>query len=158
MERELTIAAVVEATGLTAHTLRYYERAGLLGPVDRNTGGHRRYHEMEVDFLLFLTRLRSTGMPIHQVREYAELARLGPSTIGARKALLERHRANVRARIAELEGNLALVDYKIGLYEQGWVSTGADDPCMAKMRELCNAPAKGSDHELLVGAANAGEK
>ncbi len=138
MTEELTIHQVAEATGLTAHTLRYYERTGLLRPVRRNSGGHRRYQEMDVDGLLFLSRLRSTGMPIHQVREYAELAREGQDTVPKRKAMLESHRDAVLDQIAELKRNLAALDYKIGLYERGWVPTpGEDDPCMRELRKLC---------------------
>jgi len=137
MDEELTIADVVRTTGLTAHTLRYYERAGLLAPIARNGGGHRRYRHMDVNSLLFLIRLRMTGMPIYQVREYAELAREGAETVEARRVLLENHRANVQARIAELEGNLAILDYKIGMYERGWSFTTADDPCLTHLRELC---------------------
>jgi len=92
---------------------------------------------MDVNSLLFLIRLRMTGMPIHQVREYADLARCGPETVEARRILLETHRANVRARIAELQGNLAVLDYKIGMYERGWSFTTADDPCLTELRKLC---------------------
>lgn len=126
MERELTITDVADATGLSPHTLRYYERAGLLAPVSRNEGGHRRYRALDVDSLIFLTRLRSMGMPIQQVRDYSQLAREGEETIPARKRMLEQHRANVRARIAELEGNLAVLDQKIDLYERGLVGNRRD--------------------------------
>jgi DNA-binding transcriptional MerR regulator len=141
MERELTIQDVAEATGLTAHTLRYYERAGLLAPIPRNQGGHRRYRELDVDALLFLMRLRMTGMPIHQVRQYAALTREGAHTIDERRALLEAHRESVRQRILELGQNLAALDYKIGLYERGWTPQGgANDPCLRELRQLCAAP------------------
>lgn len=150
MDEELTIADVVRTTGLTAHTLRYYERAGLLAPIARNGGGHRRYRHMDVNSLLFLIRLRMTGMPIHQVREYAELARCGEETVEARRVLLQNHRSNVEARIAELQGNLAILDYKIGMYERGWSFTTADDPCLAQLRELCqNTDAVEQSAELI---------
>lgn len=71
--RELTIQQVAEDTGISVHTLRYYEKAGLLAPISRSMGGHRRYQERDVQFLLFLARLRSTGMPIYKVKEYADL-------------------------------------------------------------------------------------
>ena len=116
---ELTIQQVAERTGLTVHTLRYYERAGLLPRVGRNDGGHRRYTEEEVVFLVFLTRLRLTGMPIHQVRRYADLARQGPETSDARQRMLEAHREAVRRHIDVLNDNLRALDYKIGLYEAG---------------------------------------
>lgn len=114
---ELTIQQVAENTGLTVHTLRYYERAGLLPPLARNDGGHRRYTAEEVRFLIFLTRLRSTGMPIHQVRRYAELVREGAHTEGARRRMLEAHRDAVRRHIDELADNLRILDMKIAAYE-----------------------------------------
>jgi len=132
----LTIQQVAEATGLSVHTLRYYEKAGLLEPVARNEGGHRRYRNRDVDSLLFLTRLRLTGMPIHRVREYAELVRGGKETLPARLKLLQDHRIAIVAQMAELEKNLAAVDFKIGLYDQGWVFTSEDDPCLAQLRGL----------------------
>ena len=119
---ELTIQEVAEATGLTVHTLRYYERAGLLPPVSRNVGGHRRYSRHEVGFLVFLTRLRTTGMPIHVVRRYADLVREGETTIEARKRMLEAHREVVRRHMEELAQNLLVLDRKIETYECGTTS------------------------------------
>lgn len=113
---ELTIQEVAERTGLTLHTLRYYERAGLLPRVGRNEGGHRRYTESEVSFLVFLTRLRTTGMPIHQVRHYADLVREGEHTVEARRKMLEAHRSAVRSQIDELNDNLSALDMKIEKY------------------------------------------
>jgi len=140
MERELTIREVAEATGLSAHALRYYERAGLLQPITRSEGGQRRYTQSDVDRVLFLIRLRLTGMPIHQVRRYAELTREGPATIDARREMLEAHRLAVCAQIAALEQNLQAVDYKIDLYARGWVPSGVDDPGLAELRRLCAPP------------------
>lgn len=136
MEREITIGEVAEATGLSIHTLRYYERAGLLPSVHRNAGGHRRYTQRDVDVLFFLNRLRLTGMPIHRCRRYAELTRQGPETIADRRAMLEEHRREVCDQIAQLERNLGVLDYKIGLYERGWVPDGPGDPCLAELRRL----------------------
>ena len=70
----LTIAEAAQETGLTTHTLRYYERDGLmLASVDRSVSGHRRYSERDLTWIEMITRLRSTGMPIRDVRRYAEL-------------------------------------------------------------------------------------
>jgi DNA-binding transcriptional MerR regulator len=118
MAATLTISDAATATGVSAHTLRYYERAGLLDPVDRVGSGHRRYAEEDVARIQFLTKLRSTGMPIRQIREYAELMRRGDDTHAARLALLERHRDAVRAQLAETERNLELIDYKIDYYRE----------------------------------------
>ena len=118
VETALTISDAARATGVSAHTLRYYERAGLLDPVDRAAGGHRRYDEEDLIRIQFLTKLRSTGMPIRQIREYAELMRGGDETHEARLALLETHREAVRAHLAQTERNLELIDYKIDYYRE----------------------------------------
>ncbi|ETK37912.1 MerR family transcriptional regulator [Microbispora sp. ATCC PTA-5024] len=119
MDEGMTIAQVAERTGLTAHTLRYYERAGLLRePPDRGGNGHRRYTERDADWIRLLTRLRATGMSIAGMRRYAELARRGEDTYAARKELLEAHRAEVLRKIEQLKDDLALVDYKINVYDK----------------------------------------
>lgn len=114
----LTISDVAERTGLTNHTLRYYERAGLLNGVGRNGSGHRRYSAADVDWVVLVTRLRATGMPIRKIRRYAELVREGEGNEAERLELLEAHRAEVIAKIDELRHNLELVDYKLSLYRE----------------------------------------
>lgn len=115
----LTIAEAAERTGVSVHTLRYYERIGaLLRPPERAPSGHRRYTEQDLAWITLLTRLRSTGMPISTLLRYAELAREGESSAGARKALLIAHRADVAERISHLQQDLKAIDYKINLYEQ----------------------------------------
>jgi DNA-binding transcriptional MerR regulator len=118
MPTALTISDAARATGVSAHTLRYYERAGLLDPIDRAASGHRRYAEEDIARIQFLTKLRSTGMPIRQIRQYAELMRAGDDTHEARLALLEAHREVVRAHLDETARNLELIDYKIDYYRE----------------------------------------
>jgi DNA-binding transcriptional MerR regulator len=118
MATALTISDAARATGVSAHTLRYYERAGLLDPVDRAASGHRRYAEEDIARIQFLTKLRSTGMPIRQIRQYAELMRHGDDTHEARLALLEAHREAVRSHLDETARNLELIDYKIDYYRE----------------------------------------
>jgi DNA-binding transcriptional MerR regulator len=114
----LTIAAAGR-TGVSPHTLRYYERIGALRePPERATSGHRRYTERDLSWITLLTRLRATGMPIATMLRYAELARAGDSTAAERKALLMAHRAAVAARVDQLRQDLELIDYKIDSYEQ----------------------------------------
>lgn len=120
----LTIAEAAEATGLTAHTLRYYERDGLLlHPVDRSTSGRRTYSERDLDWIILITRLRSTGMPIRDVRHYADLVRAGDDTSLERLELLLAHRAAVLEQLAQAQEHLAAIDYKIGIYAE---RTGRD--------------------------------
>ena len=89
----LSISDAANATGLSVHTLRYYERAGLmLDPVERAPSSHRRYTEDEIRWVTLLTRLRATGMPIRRIRDYADLVRAGDGNEDERLALLEAHR------------------------------------------------------------------
>ncbi len=116
--RALSIAEAAEASGLSAHTLRYYERTRLLEPVSRNGSGHRRYREADLERITFLTRLRATGMPIRDVRRYADLMRVGESTNEERLVLLEAHRDAVLARIEATARNLDLIESKIHVYKE----------------------------------------
>ncbi|HEY8978594.1 MAG TPA: MerR family transcriptional regulator [Streptomyces sp.] len=111
-----TISEVVALTGLTAHTLRWYERIGLLDHVDRSHTGQRRYCNRDLDWLDFVGKLRLTGMPVADMVRYAELAREGEATFDERRELLESTRRDVQARIAELNGTLAVLNRKIQYY------------------------------------------
>jgi DNA-binding transcriptional MerR regulator len=117
-ERTLSIADAAESSGLSAHTLRYYEREGLLEPVSRNGSGHRRYREADLELIAFLVKLRATGMPIREVRRYAELIRAGEGTNAERLALLEAHRVAVLAGLEATTRNLELIDWKIRVYKE----------------------------------------
>lgn len=113
----LTIAEAAERSGLTAHTLRYYERDGLmLEPIERSTTGHRRYTEHDLAWIDLITRLRSTGMPIREVRRYATLVRLGAGNEAERLDMLRSHRQQVLAQLAEVTEHLGAIDRKIGIY------------------------------------------
>jgi DNA-binding transcriptional MerR regulator len=118
MNTELTIQQVAERTGLSAHTLRYYERVGLLDMVGRASSGHRRYTEGDLSWLSFLMRLRTTGMPIRQMLEYTHLRRQGSTTSAQRLALLEEHQQAVLAHMQELEQHLAAIEAKIDYYKK----------------------------------------
>jgi DNA-binding transcriptional MerR regulator len=118
MDATLTISDAAQKSGISAHTLRYWERAGLIQPVTRNGSGHRRYAEEDLERIKFLTKLRATGMPIRQVRMYAELLNGGDDTNEERLALLEAHRDAVQARLEETAGHLELIDWKIELYRE----------------------------------------
>jgi len=115
----LSIADAAAATGLTVHTLRYYERDGLmLDPVDRAPSGHRRYSEADLGWIVMLTRLRATGMGIAELREYAALCRAGDGNEDERLALLRAHRDRVLAELDATRDHLRAIDTKIGLYEE----------------------------------------
>jgi DNA-binding transcriptional MerR regulator len=115
----VAISEAAAATGLSTHTLRYYERAGLmLEPIDRASSTHRRYGDSDIAWVQFLTRLRSTGMPIATIREYTELVRQGESTVDARRELLVRHRIAVLRQLDDITASLAAIDVKIAVYEE----------------------------------------
>ena len=114
----LTVKEASEFTGLTAHTLRYYERIGLIEPVARNTGGHRRYAQTDLEHLIFLHCLRDSGMSIQGMQQYATLASQGRDTLDARLELLESHKREVQARILELEDKLAIIEAKIKRFRE----------------------------------------
>ncbi|MFI6929459.1 MerR family transcriptional regulator [Streptomyces sp. NPDC050287] len=111
-----TISEVVALTGLTAHTLRWYERIGLMPHIDRSHTGQRRYSNRDLDWLALVGKLRLTGMPVADMVRYAELVREGDHTYGDRFELLKATREDVLARIAELQDTLAVLDRKIGFY------------------------------------------
>ena len=114
----MTIAEAARTTGVSAHTLRYYERAGLLRGVGRNGSGHRSYSDEDLAWIEILTKLRRTGMPIRRVREYAQLVWAGDGNEAERLALLQAHRDDVRAQVSELEECLRFIDHKIQIYEE----------------------------------------
>lgn len=111
-----TISEVVAFTGLTAHTLRWYERIGLMPHIDRSHTGQRRYRNPDLRWLALVGKLRLTGMPVADMVRYAELVREGEQTFAERQELLERTRRDVRTRIAELQDTLAVLDHKIDTY------------------------------------------
>lgn len=113
----LSISAVAQRTGLSTSTLRYYEAEGLMrGEIDRASSSHRRYSDQDVSWVAFITRLRSTGMPIRDIRRYTELAREGDASAPARLALLTEHRERVLAELDDVTAHLAAIEIKIGMY------------------------------------------
>jgi DNA-binding transcriptional MerR regulator len=132
----LSIAEAASRTGVSVHTLRYYERAGLVvTPIDRNASGRRRYQQIDLDWITICTRLRATGMPIKTIRRYAELVAAGHGNEHERLALMEAHRAEVTAKLAELQENLELIDHKIDVY-RGRLAAGDADRLWAPIRPV----------------------
>lgn len=115
---QLTIQEVSQATGLSAHTLRYYERIGLIHPIEREENTRRLYTEDDIGWIDFLLKLRATGMSIKEMQKYAELQRQGDVTLPERVEMLKSLQANVEARMSELNEHLKMICYKIEIYEQ----------------------------------------
>ena len=123
----VTIGAAARLTGLSIDTLRYYDREGLLGELPRDGGGRRRFDQLSIGLLDVLIRLRRTGMPIEQVREFSAHARSGvDATRAGRLALLREHRIRVHADLAQLNADLELIDWKIAAYQAA--EDGQDPP------------------------------
>ena len=126
MAREpLTISAAAAHTGLSVHTLRCNERIGLLDPVGRASGGHRRFGGSDLERIAFLQRLRATGMPIRDMLRYADPRRRGDSTLSARRRMLEAHRRAVAVGVAALRRDLDAIDAKVAHYR---ALEGPDEP------------------------------
>jgi DNA-binding transcriptional MerR regulator len=113
----ISIKEVAVQTKLTAHTLRYYERIGLLPNIARDATGQRRYTAYDLGAISILLALRATGMPIGVMQRFVKLLEAGDSAVPERRALLEAHQQAVRANIAELETNMEAIETKIGLYK-----------------------------------------
>lgn len=118
MEQGFTIQEVASITSLNVHTLRYYERIGLLDPIGRTDHGYRRYSELDLAWIEFVNRLRVTGMSIATMQEFASLRRLGDATIPKRRELLEQHQATTRTHMSDLQQNLRQIEKKIEIYKE----------------------------------------
>lgn len=115
MTATLTPGEVVERTGLSLDTLRYYEKEQLLGPVARAAGGHRRYSEDDVFWVGLLSCLRAAGLGIADLREFTSLLR-GTASSGDRVAFLVAHRNELQRRMSQLERAIGVLDEKIAHY------------------------------------------
>lgn len=116
MDSPLSIDEVSRRTGLSAHTLRYYERIGLIAAVTRAAGGQRRYAATDLEWIGFLLRLRETRMPIAQMQAFATLRSQGDATAAQRRRMLEAHLAEVQASIAEMQRAAGILADKITHY------------------------------------------
>jgi DNA-binding transcriptional MerR regulator len=110
-----SIGEAAAKCGLSPHTLRWYERIGLVGPVAKGGDGRRRYSDADLDWLSLITRLRETGMPVSDMQRYAELVRSGAGE-AERLELLKRHRAEVCRALAAQRETLKVLDSKIDTY------------------------------------------
>jgi DNA-binding transcriptional MerR regulator len=112
----MKIGELARRSGLTAHTIRYYERIGLLPQAGRDQSGRRGYDASILTWIEFLSRLKTAGMPIRDMLRYAVLRERGAVTEAERRHLLEEHRERVRTRATELHACLLVLDAKIAGY------------------------------------------
>lgn len=112
----MTISDMADRLGLTPHTLRYYEKIGLIREVER-ASGRRCYSEQDQTWLEFIIRLKATGMPLKKIHRYAELRYEGDSTLSERKDMLLSHRQDLKMNITKLQSHLAALNHKINIYD-----------------------------------------
>lgn len=114
----LSIGELARQCGLSTHTLRYYESEGVLRPALRAPNGHRRYREEDVQWIAFVLRLKQTGMPLQEIRHYADLRAEGDRTLQERLALLSQHRERLAQQLAALSASADALDAKLALYHR----------------------------------------
>jgi DNA-binding transcriptional MerR regulator len=118
MEQYLSIQAISNLTGITAHTLRYYEKNGLIHAIVRGSNGRRQYSAADLAWIRFLVRLRTTGMSIRQMQQIADLRRQGSATTTERRILLEAHKNKLAEQIERLQEHYEVINEKIEIYRE----------------------------------------
>ena len=113
-----SIREVSKKTGLTAHTLRYYEKEGLLSGVERTQGGFRQYTDEDLERLGLICCLKNTGMSIQEIARFVQLTHEGDHTLAERVELLRAHREQVLARMAEMQKHLEKVTWKLNFFTE----------------------------------------
>ncbi|MEW6405483.1 MAG: MerR family transcriptional regulator [Chloroflexota bacterium] len=116
-EKTYTIHEVEEEMKVSAHTLRYYEKIGLLHSIQRAENGRRVYSEEDLGWIYWLRLLRESGMSIRAMKRYVEITRAGDHTMDERCAILQEHRDQLRAKIEKLQGYLERLDQKVEFYQ-----------------------------------------
>ncbi len=126
-----SISQVSQLTKLTPYTLRYYDREGLLPFVGRSDSGIRVFTEHDVEMLGLICCLKSTGMPVKQIRQFIDWYAEGDDTLEWRRDMLLEHRQLITAQIEELQHNLAKLDRKVHCYDEACAGKGdPNDPCV----------------------------
>lgn len=115
---DYSISQAAQMSGLSEHTLRFYDREGLLPNVSRTASGVRRFSDEDIEWLGMICCLKSTGMSIKQMRRFVELSVEGDSTLGARLDMLAEHKRNVEAQLADMQRHLNKVNLKIAHYRR----------------------------------------
>ncbi|MHA6643769.1 MerR family transcriptional regulator [Mesorhizobium sp. A623] len=114
----MKIGEFAKQSGLSAYTLRYYENIGLMPYADRDRSGQRDYDASTLNWIEFLGRLKTTGMPVRDMLRYAELVGRGDETLSQRREMLEEHRDRVRTHVADLQACLHVLDNKVASYSE----------------------------------------
>ncbi|QBF82622.1 MerR family transcriptional regulator [Shewanella maritima] len=118
----MNMAEFSKQAEVSAHTLRYYEKIGLLPSISRNASGHRVYGSKDLVWIEFIKRLKDTAMPLKDILKYSELRKQGASTRALRQLLLEKHLEDVKKHITQQQSHLGAIEAKIKLYVIGKVA------------------------------------
>lgn len=113
-----SIQEVSKKTGLSAHTLRYYEKEGLISGVGRTQGGFRQYSDEDLEALGLICCLKNTGMSLQEIARFMELTHQGDQTLKERVELLREHRENVLERVSEMQRHLEKVTWKLNYFTE----------------------------------------
>lgn len=114
----MNIKKFSELTNISAHTIRYYEKVGLLKQISRNASGHRCFTQDDIAWVEFIKRLKDTGMPLNIIRKYTELRNSGEQTAELRMQLLQEHTKILEERIAIESSHLEKLKEKIAYYSE----------------------------------------
>lgn len=115
----MNINAFSTLVDLSPHTLRYYEKIGLLKNIHRTSSGNRTYTSKDLKWITFVKRLKETAMPLEDILKYARLREIGTNTVLQRQKLLEQHQENLKIHIAQQQAHLTALEDKINLYKNG---------------------------------------
>jgi DNA-binding transcriptional MerR regulator len=123
-----TIKQVADKLDLTAYTLRYYEKEGLLPFVERDAKGNRVFNDHDIEWIMLICCLRDTGMPVGKIKRYVELCVEGDQTIASRRQIIVQHKCAVEQKITQMNDCLAKINKKLGYYDE-FVSGRRTDCC-----------------------------
>ena len=132
-----TVGEMAKLLGITASTLRYYDKEGLLPFVERSSGGIRMFQESDFEWLQVIGCMKKAGMSIKDIRQYIEMALQGDETIGPRLAMFRHQREVLKQQMEELQRTMQMVDYKCWYYETALEAGTVDVP---KNMELSQVP------------------
>ena len=113
-----TIKQISEKTKLTEHTLRYYDREGLIPFISRTSSGIRQFSEDDLEWIHLICCLRNSGMPLQEIKEFMQMCLQGADLLEERKALLVKHRTRILDEVKNLENSLGIINYKIDHYKE----------------------------------------
>jgi DNA-binding transcriptional MerR regulator len=114
----MNIKKFAEITHISSHTIRYYEKIGLLKNVSRNASGHRWFTEKDIIWIEFIKRLKDTAMPLDNIRQYTDLRDEGDSTSELRMQILQQHAVMLEEKITEEQLHLKMLKNKIEHYRK----------------------------------------